>query len=347
MELAKKDRKSKKQLRSWLEEKKGNERKVVQILRINLLRSESAFGKARNNLTKGLALAKNNVSTIKLFLRNAEKLWTTKSVGEVDEEKAMADIRKVAKQHDLGMGMTLAALLDLSDKEAASQIRKWVELLVPKPDGDSMLDRVHLWHWQNVVSRRIDSLIRIRVALLQMVELRKRGKCFVAKLWCKDRKRQMYGVFAMAPDQFDVQICPGQAKRWYGDYECFEGHKKTTNGNYLVDLINARIFDLSASHGHDGLVFAGWIMRELDLNEKTSDPGMFEINIKDGDDVPTNFSLHRFVHHVAHHHRVSIFAEGALKNAEFDLGGRVYEHILGYQRAQRRSHCAANPCIQA
>jgi len=173
-----------------------------------------------------------------------------------------------------------------------------------------------------------------------------RGECFVEKLWCEDRDRRMYGVFAMAPDQFNIQICPGDAKLWYGDYECFEGHNKTTNGNYLVDLVNARVFDLRSHDGHDGLTFAGWIMRELVINEMTQ-PGAFEVNIRDGDDVPDVFKLHRFVHHVANYHGVSMFAEGAMQNAGFDLGGRVYEHILGYRPINERSGTAIMRQIRA
>jgi len=268
------------------------------------------------------------------------------TVGEMTREKAKDEIRKVAEQHSLGMGKTLAALLDLDDDKAASQIRKWVELLVPKPDGDSIFARLRHRHWENVVSRRIDSIIRVRVALLQMVELRMRPFTIVEKLWCEDRGCHMYGVFAMAPDEFNIQICPGTGFQWYGDYECSEGHKKTTNGNYLVDLINARVFDLSSSHGHDGLAFAGWIMRELDVNE-TAQPGVFELGIKGGDGKDATFKLHRFVHHVAHHHGVSIFAEGALQAAGFDLGGRVYEHILGYRPINERSDVAIVRQIRA
>lgn len=315
----------------WLNEMTGSTSRFKSFLDHNLIEDRSVFVKARNNLANGQALAAKNGKTIKSFLRLAAGLWKEKTVGRVSRTEAMRQIRKVAEQHPLGMGMTLAHLMDLCNDDVESQLQQWVEQLVgSKPTGKSPLAHLRKRHWENVVSRRIDSLIRVRVALLQMVKLRQRGDCFVEKLYCKERKRQMYGVYAMAPEQFSIEICPGMGFMWYGDYECFDGHKKTTNGNYLVDLVNARVFDLSSSYGHDGLSFCGWIMREKECNEIRDSFGRYQVNVwsASGKDV---FTLHRFVHHVAHHHGASIFGDEALQDAGFDLGDRIYEHILGYR----------------
>ena len=217
---------------------------------------------------------------------------------------------------------------------------EWATVICVIPPLSSALGVPLIVLWPTLHLTGIDRII------FYVARLMARPFTIVEKLWCEDRGCHMYGVFAMAPDEFNIQICPGTGFQWYGDYECSEGHKKTTNGNYLVDLINARVFDLSSSHGHDGLAFAGWIMRELDVNG-TAQPGVFELGIKGGDGKDATFKLHRFVHHVAHHHGVSIFAEGALQAAGFDLGGRVYEHILGYRPINERSDVAIVRQIRA
>ena len=152
--------------------------------------------------------------------------------------------------------------------------------------------------------------------------------------------------FLQAPEEFEHEMCQGQAYRLFDDYKAFDDHTKTFEcSRYLVGLFYARVFDCNSKYsvpsggggGGDGVPITPnqnakpQIFRELAYTPNTSAPGRLDV----GPDDPTRertthtLTLHRFVALVANEHGINIFGDGVLSNLgiEFAEGNTYCQHF--------------------